>query len=75
MTRVARIASDTTLFAATFTLYDESLNTTGGFPASYSLVGGLRYAIGILMTGMTVAPILYGVATPRAATGILLSRQ
>lgn len=75
LTLVARTANTTTFASATFTPYDIALDATGGFVTSYSLVGGLRYAIGIIMVGMTVAPILYGVATPRAGTGIVLSRK
>jgi len=54
VTLVARTANDTTLFAATNTTYTRSLDTTGGYPASYSLVAGTRYAVGVIVVGTTV---------------------
>jgi hypothetical protein len=41
---VARTANDTTMLAAASTEYTRNLDTTGGFPSSYSLVEGSRYA-------------------------------
>ncbi len=61
-TLVARTASDTTLFNATNTIFTRSFNTTGGFPATYSLVAGERYALGVIQVGSSVASFS-GVAT------------
>jgi hypothetical protein len=54
-TLVARTASDTTLFNATTTLFTRSFDTTGGYPLSYTLTAGTRYALGVIQTGTTVA--------------------
>lgn len=53
LTKVAQTASDTTIGLATYTPYERSLSTVGGFPASYSLVAGTRYALGFLETATT----------------------
>jgi len=52
-TLVARTASDTTIGNTTNTIYTRAFATTGGYPASYALVGGTRYAAAILMVGTT----------------------
>lgn len=59
LTLVARTANDTTLFTSTFTQYTRTFDTTGGFPASYNLVKGQRYAMAIFVAGTTM-PQLYG---------------
>lgn len=59
-TLVARTANDTTLFAATRTLYTRSFDTAGGFPASYTLQAGVRYAVGVLCVGTTPPQIAAG---------------
>lgn len=53
-TLVARCASDTSLFAATNTAYQRSLNTTGGYPSTYTLNAGTRYGIGVICVGTTI---------------------
>lgn len=53
VTLVARTASDTSIFATLNTLYTRSFSTTGGYPSTYSLVAGTRYAIAFLVTGST----------------------
>lgn len=53
ITMVARTASDTTIGNVTNTLYSRTFNTTGGYPASYDLVAGTRYAAGIIVVGTT----------------------
>lgn len=60
-TLVARTASDTTLFTSTRTLYTRSLDTTGGYPSTYTLVAGTRYGVAVICTGTTM-PALSGVA-------------
>lgn len=57
-TLVARTASDVTLFAATNTVYNRVLSVTGGYPATYTLTAGQRYALGVVWTG-TTSPTLY----------------
>jgi len=53
-TLVARTASDTTIGNTTNTIYTRAFATAGGYPSSYALVGGTRYAAAILMVGTTV---------------------
>jgi hypothetical protein len=55
---VARIDNDTSMFASTYTGYTRSFSTVGGYPASYNLVAGTRYAIGSCMTATTYARIV-----------------
>ena len=53
LTLVARTASDTTIFSAVNTLYTRVFATTGGYPATYALQRGIRYALGIIVVGGT----------------------
>ncbi len=53
VTLVARTAVQTGLGAATFTPYEYALATTGGYPASYTVTAGQRYAIGLLQVATT----------------------
>lgn len=59
-TLVAQSADlDSTLWASTFTQYEASMNTGGGYPASYEIQKGKWYALAqIIVTGAT-APVLY----------------
>jgi hypothetical protein len=50
-TLVAQTASDTTLFTSNQTNYTRSFSTVGGYPATYSLVAGSRYAVGFILVG------------------------
>jgi hypothetical protein len=50
-TLVARTASDTTLFNSSNTLYTRTFSTVGGYPATYNLVKGQRYALGVICVG------------------------
>jgi hypothetical protein len=54
-TLVARTASDTSLFNVANTLSTRSFDTTGGFPSTYNLVAGERYALGIIQVASSVA--------------------
>jgi hypothetical protein len=74
VTLVARTANDTTLFTATNTTYTRSFDTAGGYPASYTLMAGTRYGIGVLSVGTTLPSYVmkqvnYGIGnmTPRMA--------
>jgi hypothetical protein len=53
ITLVARTANDTTLLNTTSTTYVKALDTTGGFPATYTMVAGQRYALAVLVVGAT----------------------
>jgi hypothetical protein len=68
-TLVARCASDTTLFTTINTAYTRSFNTTGGFPATYTLQAGVRYGVAILLTGTTM-PVLAGKGVPAGVLGL-----
>jgi hypothetical protein len=63
VTLAARTASQTTIGAATFTSYQFPLNTTGGFPATYTLEAGLRYGFGFLQVA----------GTPMSISGMFLT--
>lgn len=70
LTLVARTASDATLFNTTGTVYTKAFDTTGGYPASYTLVTGTSYAVGAIAynTGGTFnAPTVSGVSTQAAS--------
>jgi hypothetical protein len=69
-TLVARTASDTTLFNSTNTAYTRSFDTTGGFPASYQLLSGQRYALGVLVTGTTAPNVYAGAFTPNTVNAL-----
>lgn len=68
LTAVARTASDTTLLNGSQTLYQKALDTGGGYPASYQLVAGTRYAMGVLAVG-TTAGSLTSIVTVGATIG------
>lgn len=68
LTLVARSANDTSIATATFSLYGVALDTTGGYPATYDIVEGQRYAIGLVFVGTTTQPgILSAMMTGAAA--------
>jgi hypothetical protein len=60
-TLVAQTANDTTLFNTVSTLQTRSFDTTGGYPASYSLVAGTTYAFAAIWVG-TSAPTVLGLS-------------
>lgn len=60
-TLVAATANDTTLFNTANTVYEKALDTAGGFPASYTLLAGQRYAIGVVGMGTTAGGLRCGV--------------
>lgn len=53
ITMVARTANDTTIGNVANTIYSRTFSETGGYPASYNLVAGSRYAVGLLIVGST----------------------
>jgi len=56
-TLVARTASDTTIFSSANTVYNRVFNTTGGYPSTYTLVQGTRYAIGVVVVAATTGTV------------------
>lgn len=70
LTLVARTATITSSYGTQWTEYIDPLNSTGGFPTSYTLVKGQAYAFGHFMTFTTTAPQLRGhlVNTPTTLT-------
>ena len=56
-TLVARTAVDTTLFSSTNTAYIRSFDTTGGYPATYNLIAGQRYALAVIWVGSSPATV------------------
>jgi hypothetical protein len=61
MTLVARTASDATIGNTTNTIYTRALNTTGGYPSTYTLNAGTTYAFGLICynTGGTFGQPLF----------------
>lgn len=76
VTLVARTASDTSLFASGNTLYPKALDTTGGYPATYDLVRGTRYAAANIVVGSSPGQ-LRGASLGVAITGVtpVLAKQ
>ena len=75
-TLVARTASDTTIFNTINTKYTRALDTTGGYPATYTLTAGQEYFISFIVVGNSAGNALVGVArqslAANAATGVQL---
>jgi hypothetical protein len=55
---VAQTANDTTLFNTASTTYTRSFDTTGGFPATYTLTAGTRYGIAVIQVGTTAGSLI-----------------
>lgn len=68
-TLVARSANNTALFGSTFTTSEALFDTTGGYPASYTLQAGTRYIVGLVCVGTTMPALVSNV------TGIAVSVQ
>ena len=72
-TLVARTASDTTLFTSA-AIFTRSFATAGGYPASYTLTAGSRYAVAMMLVSggnpgvmrAAACPADVAVLTPRA---------
>jgi hypothetical protein len=56
-TLVARTASDSTIFSALNTVYTRTFSTVGGYPSTYTLVAGTRYALGVVIVAATVGTV------------------
>lgn len=57
-TKVAQTDNDTTIGAAGYSRYVRVLSTAGGFPATYTMLAGVRYAFGWLQVATTAAALL-----------------
>jgi hypothetical protein len=73
-TLVARTASDTTIFNAANTKFTRALNTTGGYPATYTMTAGTEYFISVIFVGTPTPSLLQATArlatAANAATGV-----
>lgn len=65
ITMVARTANDTTIGNVSQTIYSRAF-ATDGYPASYSIVAGTRYAAGVLVVGSTAGTWQAGTVTTGA---------
>ena len=69
LTLLARTASDTSLFASTLTIYQRSFDTSGGYPSSYTLAAGTRYASAVIVVGTTVGTLV-AYTSPNTLAGL-----
>ena len=60
-TLVARTANDTSLFTGMYTNYTRVFDSAGGYPTTYNLIAGRRYATAVIQVGTTASNLL---ATP-----------
>lgn len=70
VTLVARAAVDNTLFTSSQVVYTRAFDTTGGYPASYNLVAGTRYALGHIIVATTRPTIIHNFLTNTNLTAI-----
>jgi hypothetical protein len=73
-TLLAQTASDPTIFSSTSTLYTRTLSTSGGYPGTYTLVAGTRYAIGVLVIAATPGSIYTAYSSPPSTISSLSPR-
>ena len=57
-TLVARTNNDSSRFTVANTVYTGALDSTGGFPTSYNLVAGQRYAVAVVVVASTSGALL-----------------
>lgn len=69
-TLVARTNNDSSRFTVANTVYTAALDSTGGFPTSYNLVAGTRYAVAVVVVASTT-PQLAAVSFGAASTAIM----
>jgi hypothetical protein len=69
-TLVARTNNDAARFTVGNTIYTGALDSTGGFPTSYNLVAGQRYAVAVVVVASTT-PTLAAVSFGGAATAVM----
>jgi len=73
MTLVARTANDTNIFSVADTKYTRTLDTTGGYPASYTVNAGTDYWVAVIFVGTTTPTI--SAATDRSAANAATGPQ
>jgi len=73
-TLVARSAASTTTFASANSLYTLLFDTTGGYPATYTLVAGVRYAIGIIVLASNPGSVFTAYNSPPSVLSSLSPR-
>jgi hypothetical protein len=73
-TLVARTASDTSLLSTTNTVFTRTFSTVGGYPETYTLQAGTRYALGLIFVGATPGTVYTAFAALPAAIGALAPR-
>jgi hypothetical protein len=56
-TLLAETASDVSIFGTRNTLYTRALSTANGYPASYELEAGVRYALAVIWIGSTAGTV------------------
>jgi hypothetical protein len=69
-TLVARTNNDSSRFTVGNTIYTGALDSTGGFPTSYNLVAGQRYAVAVVVVASTT-PTLAAVSFGGASTAVM----
>ena len=69
-TLVARTNNDSSRFTVANTIYTGALDSNGGFPTTYNLVAGTRYAVAVVVVASTT-PQLAAVNFGAAATAIM----
>lgn len=74
ITLVARTSASTTIFASASTLATLTFNTTGGYPATYSLVPGTRYALGVIIVAATPGTVYTAYVSQPAVLSTLAPR-
>lgn len=75
ITMVARTASTTSGWGSTFGDVSIAMNTTGGFPANYTVRAGVRYALGVLQVGSQAASLRGNDCGSNSAAAPVISRQ
>jgi hypothetical protein len=63
---VARTANDTTLFTSVYTNYTRAFDSAGGYPTTYNLIAGRRYATAVIQVGTTASRLLATAMFPQA---------
>lgn len=74
LTKVAQTASDPTMASTAYLSATRALSTVGGYPASYTLAAGSRYALGFLIVGGT-APTMFSNNSSNQNTPPVMSRK
>ena len=69
-TLVARTNNDSSRFTVANTIYTGALDSNGGFPTTYNLVAGTRYAVAVVVVASTT-PQLAAVNFGAASTAIM----